>query len=144
MSCGGLSGFIDRILPGRFPCRGVSLAGGEPASVTIVLPSDEGIDNRGIEEKVASIAAPLGFHTRIIWVDRGSFEAEWGETFCSLFHSPWMWMLLAAMISLGVFAGLKGLFWTLFWGTSAWFISRFFFSFSAKRRAYPFVSAVRR
>lgn len=145
VSCDGLSGFIDRILSEKSKCRSLSLAGGENASVTLVIssdnPSSEGL---AAEERIASIVAPLGFCIRVIWVDRGAPEAEWCEALSSLYQSPWTWMLAVAMIALGFMAGLKGLFWTLFWGTAAWFVSKFVISFLIRRKLGFFSPAIRR
>lgn len=145
VSCDGLSGFIDRILTEKSRCRGLSVAEGDSASVTLVLSSDDPVAKGAlVEERITSIVAPLGFRVKVIWVDRGVPEAEWSEALSSLYQSPWLWMLVAAMTALGVMAGLKGLFWTLFWGTAAWFVSRFTISFLTRKRLGFFPPAVRR
>ncbi len=145
VSCDGLSGFIDRILTEKSRCRGLSVAEGDSASVTLVLSSDDPMATGAqVEERISSIVAPLGFRVKVIWVDRGVPEAEWCEALSSLYQSPWLWMLAAAMTALGVMAGLKGLFWTLFWGTAAWFVSRFTISFLTRKRLGFFPPVVRR
>jgi hypothetical protein len=144
VSCDGLSGFIDRILTEKSKCRGLSLAEGDSASVTLVLSSEDSVSKGHlIEERISSIIAPLGFCVTVIWVDRGAPEAEWCETLLSLYQNPWFWMLVVAMLTLGILAGLKGLFWTLFWGTAAWFVSRFIISLAVRKRL-GFFPAVRR
>ena len=128
----GLSGFINRALSGK-KCRGLSLVEGENASVTLVLLSDNfAKENSRIEERLTSIVAPLGFRVQIVWAD--STDAEWCEALSSAYQSPWMWMLVVSMVALGIIAGLKGLFWTLFWGTAAWFTSKGVISFLAKKK----------
>lgn len=144
VSCDGLSGFIDRILLGTSRCRGLSLAEGENASVTLVLSSDK--VNRGseVEDRLTSIVAPLGFDIQVIWIDRGRAEIEWTETLSALYNSPWTWMILVSLIVLAIMAGMKGLFWTLFWGTTAWFLSKLVISFLTKRKLGTFSPATRR
>ncbi|GHV46571.1 hypothetical protein FACS1894204_08460 [Synergistales bacterium] len=111
--------------------------------MTVVLTSD-GTDNLGIEEKIAAIAAPLGFKVHVVWADRGFPGSELCETFSSLAHNPWAWMFLSATASLVLITGLKGFFWTFFWGTAAWFVSKFLIAFITRKKARSFMSAVRR
>jgi hypothetical protein len=133
VSSDGLSGFIRRFLSGKLRCRSVALAEGETASVTLVLSSEDAETRPQIEERLASFAAPLGFRLQIIWTDRAA-GVEWSERLSSLHKNPWAWMLTASLIALLSIAGLKGLFWTLFWGTAAWFSSKFLISFAAKKK----------
>lgn len=144
VSCSGLSGFIDGILSGKSRCRSVALAAGESASVTLVLSSDGSSDGLGLEERIASITAPLGFKVHVIWADRGAPETEWRETLSLLYQSPWTWMLVAAIITLGTITGLKGLFWTLFWSTAAWFVSKFVIGFLIRKKVGSFPTIARR
>lgn len=135
VSCDGLAGFIDRILTEKSKCRSLSVAEGDNAAVTLVLSSDDcATTGAQAEERISSIVAPLGFCVKIIWVDRGAPAAEWCETLSSCYQSPWFWMLVVAMLALGIIAGTKGLFWTLFWGTAAWFVSRFTISFLIRKK----------
>jgi hypothetical protein len=53
-------------------------------------------------------------------------------------------MLVVSMITLGIMAGLKGLFWTIFWGTAAWFASKVGISFLIRRKMGFFLPAERR
>jgi hypothetical protein len=123
----------------------LSLAEGENASVTLVLFSDNSaVESFRVEERLASIAAPLGFRVQIVWADRGAPEAAWCEALSSVYQSPWTWMLVVSMVTLGVIAGLKGLFWTIFWGTAAWFISKVVISFLIRRRMGFFPPEARR
>jgi hypothetical protein len=142
VSSDGLSGFVDRVLSGKSRCRGLSLAEGESPSVTLVLFSESPtLEGHGIEERLSSIVAPLGFRVQVIWADRGAPEAEWCETLASIYQSPWTWMVLAAMVAIAVMAGLSGLFWTFFWGTAAWFVSKAVISFLLRRRMGSLFSA---
>jgi hypothetical protein len=145
VSCDGLSGFINRVLIEKSRCCGLSLAEGESATVTLVLSSDTPeADILRVEEHLASIVEPLGFRLQVVWADRGAPEAEWSEALFAAYQNPWTWMVLAATIALGVMAGLKGLFWTFFWGTAAWFVSKFFIVFLARKRMGFFSPVFRR
>jgi hypothetical protein len=110
------------------------LAAGENAAVTLVLSSDNPAENSGIEERLASIVAPLGFHVSVIWADSGVPEAGLCEALSAASRSPWTWMSLGAVIALVTMTGLKVLFWTLFWGTAAWFASKAFFFFPSRKK----------
>jgi hypothetical protein len=125
-------------------CRSLALAEGETASVTLVLSSENASAGTGVEEHLASVVAPLGFRVQVIWADRSAPAAEWHEALSSLSLSPWTWMLVASMIAIVVIAGLKGLFWTLFWGAAAWFISRVLVATAFKKRILFSAPAVRR
>ncbi|GHV36575.1 hypothetical protein FACS1894187_11400 [Synergistales bacterium] len=109
--------------------------------MTVVLTSD-GPDNHGIEEKIAAIAAPLGLKVHVVWADRGLPGSELCEALSLLAYNPWAWMFVSATIALVLMAGLKGLFWTFFWGTAAWFTSRFLIASAARKKARSFMSAV--
>jgi hypothetical protein len=76
----------------------------------------------------------LGFSVQVIWADRGAPGAELCETLTSAYRSPWTWMLVAALIALKCMAGWNGLFWTLFWGTAAWFVSKVIISAITRRK----------
>lgn len=135
ISCDGLSGFFSRILSDKSKCRGLTLIEGEEAFVTLVLSSGSLVAEKlGVEERIASIAAPLGFRMQFIWVDRGAPEAEWCETLSSIFRSPWTWMVVVSAVALGIMAGMKGLFWTLFWGAAAWFVAKLALSFFSPKK----------
>jgi hypothetical protein len=145
VSCDGLSGFINRILSEKSRCRSLSLAEGENASVTLVLFSDSSrAESFRVEERLTSIVAPLGFRLQIIWADRGAPETEWCEALSSAYQNPWTWMLVVSMITLGILSGLKGLFWTFFWGAAAWFASKAVISFLIRRKMGFFLPAERR
>jgi hypothetical protein len=144
ISCSGLSYFIERVLSEESKCRSLALAEGETASVTLVLSSESASPGTGVEEHLASVVAPLGFRVQVIWADRSAPAAEWTEILSSLSFSPWTWMLAASGITIVVVAGLKGLFWTLFWGTAAWFASKVLAAFALKKRMLSFVPVARR
>lgn len=147
ISSDGLSGFVDRFLSEKFRCCSLFLAGGESASVTLVLCSDNAsLEGTKVEEKISSIVAPLGFGVQIIWVDREGLERKWGEALFSLLLNPWSWMLLVTVIVVAITAGLKlkGLFWALFWGTVAWFVSKFAIAWAVRRKPELFSFPVRR
>ena len=103
--------------------------------MTLVLSSNNATaDCCKIEERLAAIITPLGFKVQVIWADRGTPGAELCEGLSSVYRSPWTWMLAAALITLKCMAGWKGLFWTLFWGTAAWFVSKVVISVIKKRK----------
>ena len=112
----------------------MALAEGENAVMTLVLSSNNATVNCSeIEDRLAAIITPLGFRVQIIWADRGTPGAEFCETLSSAYRSPWTWMLLAALVTLKIMAGWKGFFWTIFWGTAAWFVSKVIISALARR-----------
>jgi hypothetical protein len=43
-------------------------------------------------------------------------------------------MFVVGITAVGIMAGLKGLFWTLFWGAAAWFVSKGLISFLTRRK----------
>ena len=103
--------------------------------MTLVLSSNNAaVECCEIEKRIAAIITPLGFSVQFIWADRGAPGAELCETLSSAYRSPWTWMLVAALITLKCMAGWKGLFWTLFWGTAAWFVSKVVISAITKRK----------
>ena len=103
--------------------------------MTLVLSPDNAVaECCKIEERLASVIAPLGLSVKIIWADRGTPEAELCEKLSSAYQSPWTWMLVAALITLKIMGGWKGLFWTVFWGTAAWFVSKVVISVIKKRK----------
>ena len=135
VSCDGFSDFINRVLTGKSRCLSLSLAEGENAAVILVLSSDSATaEYCKIEEHLTSIIAPLGLSVRVIWADRGSPGTELCETLSSAYRSPWTWMLVTALVALKFMAGWKGLFWTIFWGTAAWFVSKFVISAITRRK----------
>jgi hypothetical protein len=144
ISCSGLSCFIERVLSAESKCRSLALAEGETASVTLVLSSENASPGTGVEEHLASVVAPLGFRVQVIWVDRSAPAAEWHETLSSLSLNPWTWMLIASAVAIIVLAGLKGLFWTLFWGAAAWFASKTLVSFALRKGMLLFAPVARR
>ena len=102
--------------------------------MTLVLSSNNAAVECGeVEKRLTRVMAPLGFSLRIIWADRGTPGTELCETLPSAYRSPWTWMLVAALLALKVIAGWKGLFWTVFWGTAAWFASKVIISALARR-----------
>ena len=134
VSCDGFSGFVNRIVSGKTKCRSLALAEGENATMTLVLSSSNAAaEYYKIEKRIASIVAPLGLGVKVIWADKGTPGAELCETISSIHQSPWTWMLVTALIALKFTAGWKGLFWTIFWGASAWFASKVVISARARR-----------
>ena len=102
--------------------------------MTLVLSSKDAALERGeIEKRISAIITPLGFNVKVIWVDRGAPGADLSETLSSAYRSPWTWMLVSALITLKFMAGWKGLFWTVFWGTAAWFVSKIIISALPRR-----------
>ncbi|MDR2175494.1 MAG: hypothetical protein LBO82_06110 [Synergistaceae bacterium] len=144
MSCSGLSCFIERVLSDESKCRSLALAEGETASVTLVLSSENASPGAEVEERLASVVAPLGFRVQVIWADSSAPGAEWHEILSSLSLSPWTWMIAASAVTVVAVAGLKGLFWTLFWGTAAWFVSKVLVASALRKRVLFFMPAARR
>lgn len=152
VSCDGFSDFINRVLSGKSKCRSLCVAEGETAAMTLVLSSNnnaamdtsESTENKEIEKGLADILSPLGFSSRVVWTDRGAPGADLNENIYSACQSPWTWMLVVALITLKFMAGWKGLFWTLFWGTAAWFVSRVVIALAKRRKMGPPPPLVRR
>jgi hypothetical protein len=135
VSCDGFSDFVNYVLSGKSRCRSLSLTEGENSAVTLVLsPKNAPEECCKTEERLASIIAPLGLRVQVIWADRGTPGAELCETLSSAYRSPWAWMLAASLVSLKFMAGWNGLFWTIFWGTAAWFASKFIIFIIMKRK----------
>jgi hypothetical protein len=101
----------------------------------LVLSSNNAVEECcEIEERLTAIISSLGFSVQIIWTDRGAPGSELCETLSSVYRSPWTWMLIATFIALKFMAGWKGLFWTIFWGTAAWFASKVVISAITRRK----------
>ena len=102
--------------------------------MTLVLSSkDVALKSSEVEKRLVDIITPLGLRVKIIWADRGTPGAELCETLSSVHRSPWTWMIATALITLKFMAGWKGFFWTIFWGTAAWFVSKVIISALARR-----------
>lgn len=140
----GLGDFLKPLLSMKSRLRGLSMNEGEEASVTLVLSSDVAEREDWLEARLSSIVAPLGLTVRTIWVDRGAPKTEWCETKGALYQSPWTWMLLVSMVTLVFKAGWNSLFWTMFWGTAAWFIARFVPALFRKKKQNNWNDALRR
>jgi len=123
----------------------LSLTEGENAVMTLVLSSNDAAEECcKIEERLTSIIVPLGLSVQVIWADRGTPGAELCETLASVHQSPWTWMLVTVLLALRIMAGWKGLFWTIFWGTAAWFFSKFAISaITRKKMGFPSLLARR-
>lgn len=123
----GLVAFLKRTLSAKYQLHGLSMEEGDEATLTLVLSSDDGTGSEEEEESLASVLSPLGLSLRVIWVARGATGAKWREAKepVYIYKSPWTWMSLAALTALAVNAGLRGVFWTCFWGTAGWFVARF-------------------
>ena len=125
VSSDGFSNFVNNVLSGKSRCRSLSITEGENAAITLVLsPNNAAAECCKIEEIIAKVIAPLGLSVQVIWTDKGTPGAELYETLSSAYQSPWTWMLVVALVALKFMAGWKGLFWTIFWGTAAWFVSK--------------------
>ena len=135
VSCDGFSDFVNHVLSGKSRCRGLSLTEGENAAITLVLSSNNAtVECCKVEERIAKVIAPLGLGVQVIWTDKGTQGAELCETLSSVYQSPWTWMLVVALVALRFMAGWKGLFWTVFWGTAAWFVSKVVISAITRRK----------
>jgi hypothetical protein len=53
-------------------------------------------------------------------------------------------MIAASAVAVVAIAGLKGLFWTLFWGAAAWFASKTLVAFALRKRMLLFAPIARR
>ena len=136
VSCDGFSDFVNRILSGKSRCRGLSVVEGDTAAMTLVLSStnNAAIGCSDIEKRLTEIMSPLGFSVQVIWTDNGTPGADLGEYFTAAYQNPWTWMLLTSLVAMRVIAGWHGLFWIMFWGTSAWFVSKIVISLVKKKK----------
>ena len=135
VSSDGFSSFVNNVLSGKSRCRSLSLTEGENAAMTLVLsPNNAAAEFCKIEECIAKVIAPLGLNVQVIWTDKGTPGAELCEMLSSVYQSPWTWMLFVSLVVLRVMAGWKGLFWTIFWGTAAWFVSKIVISAVARKK----------
>ena len=113
--------------------------------MTLVLsPNNEAVERCKIEEWIAEVIAPLGLSVQVIWTDKGTPGGELCETLSSFYKSPWTWMFVVALVVLKFMAGWKGLFWTIFWGTAAWFVSKIVISVFTRKRMGSTTSLARR
>ncbi|NLL37127.1 MAG: hypothetical protein GX256_06360 [Fretibacterium sp.] len=120
--------FLRRGLPARSQVRGVALAEGDEALVTLVLSAEKGAHEEGAAdwaEQLASFLLPMGLRLQAVWVEGDVPDPCATGAGSPLFRSPWFWMGGAAAVALLVNAGTKVFFWTLFWGTAGWFAARF-------------------
>ena len=103
--------------------------------MTLVLSSNNEVAECGeIEKRLITLMTPLGLSLQIIWADRGSTpSSELCEKLSSAYQSPWTWMFVTTLVALRFVAGWKGFFWTIFWGTVAWFVSKVIISALARR-----------
>ena len=122
VSCEGLGDFIRRFLAAKARLHSLALAEGENAPVTLVLSSPNESYEARIERRLSSLMEPMGMIISVVWSSRVGARMEWTEARASLCKSPWTWMALASSAALVVMAGWRKYFWTLFWGTVAWFI----------------------
>ena len=72
-----------------------------------------------IENYLSMIFRPMGIIISVVWV-----EPE--KNFFELIINPWVWGFSAASLSI-IFSspsGAENLFWSAFWGVSAWFAAK--------------------
>lgn len=133
ISYGGICDFVKGFMNSKVILHGVALNSSEKdsdADLTMLASSllDNDISYEDIEKNferhATALMRPIGIRPNIIWFNRGAPGTEWLETRWSFFSSPWVWLAIASSIALVVSSGWDALFWTAFWGTSAWFISR--------------------
>ncbi|MBR1671556.1 MAG: hypothetical protein IJ702_01380 [Fretibacterium sp.] len=125
----GLADFIRGFLTAKCRLCGLALAAGHslhpaehtpcPADdpLTLVLSFTDASCQPAVERKLSFLMKPLGLTPLVIW-------ARPEDELLDLLKSPWLWMALASSIALTVIAGWAGFFWTTFWGTAAWFVTR--------------------
>ena len=107
--------------------------------MTLVLSSKDGVFESKVENRLNAVMKPLGIASSVIWSSQGSPEEEWCEIRSALYRSPWAWMVLSSAVALVFLAGWRGLFWTAFWGTSAWFLAKGAAFLLSRQRAFvPF------
>lgn len=118
----GLCEFADDMLrPKLRLCSMTLLPSGKKdhADLTVVFSEDDLIpeDRKKIEEHFKSVLKPMGLRASVVWAvpERGITQA---------LGNPYMWAGIASSVAVIVTAGFAGFFWTVFWGTAAWFAAR--------------------
>ena len=144
VSYDGMADFIRRFLTRKSQFCSFALKDGETALMTLVLSSKDGVLESRVESRLNAVMKPLGIASSIIWSSQGSPKEEWHEIRSALYRSPWVWMSLASAAALVFLAGWRGLFWTAFWGTSAWFLTKGMSFLLSRQRAFAVPSADRR
>ena len=139
VSYDGMADFIRRFLTRKSRFCSFVLEDGETALMTLVLSSKDGVFESKVENRLNAVMKPLGIASSVIWSSQGSPEEEWCEIRSALYRSPWAWMVLSSAVALVFLAGWRGLFWTAFWGTSAWFLAKGAAFLLSRQRAFvPF------
>ena len=125
ISSGGLYEFINSTLKSRLRLYSITLSPSgrknDDADLSIVLSEDDLIPEtrKIIESHLKSVMKPLGIISTVIW----AAPENW---LSSLLRSTWTWAGVASCFTIIITAGFEGFFWTLFWGSAAWFIVKGF------------------
>ncbi len=123
ISCEGLYEFADGMIKSKLKLCSITLMPSgkkegkkEHADLTIVFSDDDlNPENRKkVERHFDAVLKPMGFRPSIVWAvpDRGIMQA---------LGNPYVWAGIASSLAIVITAGFAGFFWTVFWGTSAWF-----------------------
>ena len=122
VSYSGIYDFVRNAVKSKIRLYSVTLSPAgkkEHADLTIVF-SEQYLTiktKKEVEEHISSVLRPMGIKASIIWA-----SPERGIT--SLIQSPYTWAAIASCTAVIVTAGFEGFFWSLFWGTSVWFMIR--------------------
>ena len=122
ISSGGLYEFVESTIKSRLRLYSITLSpsgSDNNADLSVVLSEDDLIPEikQKIESHLNSIFKPMGIISSVVWAAPESWAA-------SLVRSSWTWAGAASCLAVIVTAGFEGFFWTLFWGSAAWFIVR--------------------
>ena len=119
----GIFDFADYVLKSSFTLYSISLAPSkekkEHADLTIVISDEDLPENtkEQVEKHLTDVLDPAGMKASIVWAtpERGILP---------IIQNPYTWAVIASCSAVIITAGFDGFFWTVFWGTLAWFSIR--------------------
>lgn len=123
ISCEGLYEFADGMIKSKLRLCSITLmpsgnkeGENEHADLTVVFSDDvlNPENRKKVERHFDAVLKPMGLKPSIVWAipERGIMQA---------LSNPYVWAGIASSAAIIITAGFAGFFWTVFWGTSAWF-----------------------
>ena len=119
ISCEGLYDFADGMIKSKLRLCSITLMPSgkkDHADLTVVFSDDDlnPESKKKIEKHFDAVLKPMGLKPSIVWAipERGIMQA---------LTNPYVWAGIASSAAIIITAGFAGFFWTVFWGTSAWF-----------------------
>ncbi len=122
ISCEGLYDFAGDMLKPKLKLFSVTLMPSgkkDHADLTIVFSDDDlnPESRKKIEKHFDAVMRPMGLKPSVVWAmpERGIMQ---------VLSNSYVWAGIASSSAIIITAGFAGFFWTVFWGTSAWFFMR--------------------